>query len=194
MPAVPTRVRFLVSSMRILAIADDDSLIGHREPGEVELLLSLGDLWDASITKARLLYGPAATFAVKGNHDGAGAFPDSVTPLHLTTQTFAGRTFGGFNGSWRYKPRGHHLFDQHEVGELLRDFPRVDVFVAHNSPAGIHERDSGTHQGFEAFLDYIDRMQPAYFIHGHQHVNEMTRRGETTIIGVFGEARFDLSF
>ena len=76
---------------------------------------------------------------------------------------------------------------------MLRDFPRVDVFVAHNSPARIHERDADVHQGFEAFLDYIDRMQPAYFIHGHQHMNQVTRRGETTVVGVFGEALLDLA-
>ncbi len=178
-------------TMRILAIADDDSLVGHLDPGPIDLLVSLGDLWDATILKARSRYSPAAAFAVRGNHDGAGPMPDSVISLHLSIQSFHGVSFGGFAGSWRYKPRGHHLFDQHEVTDLVRDFPRVDVFVAHNSPAGVHERDSETHQGFDAFLAYIDRARPAYFIHGHQHLNGITRRGETTIIGVFGEVLFD---
>jgi Icc-related predicted phosphoesterase len=179
--------------MRILAIADDDSLIGHLEPAKIDVLLSLGDLWDATIAKAQSLYQPTVTFAVKGNHDGAGLFQDSVSPLHLRVETLGDMVFGGFNGSWRYNPRGHHLFDQHEVVAMLREFPRVDVFVAHNSPAGIHERDDDVHRGFEAFRDYIDRMQPAYFIHGHQHVNQVTRRGETTVVGVFGEALLDLA-
>jgi Icc-related predicted phosphoesterase len=177
--------------MRVVAIADDDSLIGHLEPGKTDVLLSLGDLWDATIAKARSRCRPSATFAVRGNHDSAAPFADQVMPLHLTTQTFQGLSFGGFNGSWRYKPRGHHVFDQHEVAGLLRDFPRVDVFVAHNSPAGIHGRDDDTHQGFEAFADYIDRVQPELFVHGHQHVNQVTMRGRTKVIGVFGEVQFD---
>lgn len=84
------------------------------------------------------------------------------------------------------------MFEQFEVTKALRSFPAVDVFVAHNSPTGFHERDSDVHQGFDAFTEYIDRVQPAYFIHGHQHVNKVSQSGETSNIGVFGEARLKL--
>jgi Icc-related predicted phosphoesterase len=71
-------------------------------------------------------------------------------------------------------------------------FPPVDVFVAHNSPRGIHDRDDDVHFGFEAFVAYIQRAKPRLFIHGHQHVNRQTQVRDTTVIGVYGFRRLEL--
>ncbi len=178
--------------MKAIAIADDDSLVGHLECEPIDLLLCLGDLWDAGLEKAYGRFAPRKAFGVRGNHDSDAPFPHYITPLHYTIEEYGGLKFGGFNGSWRYKPRGHHLFEQEEVARMLRHFPRVDVFVAHNSPRGIHERDGDTHQGFDGFLSYIEATQPRYFLHGHQHLNARTRIGNTEIIGVFGETLLEL--
>ena len=178
--------------MRAIAIADNDSLVGHLEASSIDVLISLGDLWDRTIAIARDRYEPNALFAVRGNHDFDASFPAFVTSLHLAIESYLSITFGGFNGSWRYKPRGDHVFDQDEVVRLLRSFPRVDVFVVHNSPKGFHERDDDVHQGFDGFLEYIERTQPRYFIHGHQHLNLSTKIGETTLIGVYGEAIIEI--
>lgn len=173
--------------MKAIAIADDDSLVGHLEGGSVDLLLCLGDLWNASLEKAYVRYAPKRAFGVRGNHDADAPFPHYITSLHHTIEVYGGLKFGGFNGCWRYKQRGHHLYEQEEVSRMLRHFPKVDVFVAHNSPRGIHERDGDIHQGFDGFMSYIKNSQPRYFLHGHQHLRSTTRIGETEIIGVFGE-------
>ena len=173
--------------MKILAIADDDSLIGTTGCDSPELLITLGDLHDVAIVRAMERYRPRAAFGVRGNHDVEAPFPAGVTDLHLAVKTFDEVKFGGFAGSWKYKPRGHHLFEQDEVSRILRGFPAVDVFVAHNSPFGIHDRDADVHQGFHAFLDYIHRAKPRLFLHGHQHVDRVTVLGETTVVGVYGE-------
>ena len=186
-------VDVISKKMRVIVIADDDSLVGHMEDESADVLISAGDIWDSTIEKAQAAYGCRAVFAVKGNHDSAAPFASGITDLHFNIARHDGIRFGGFGGSWKYKPRGHHMFEQFEVTKALRSFPAVDVFVAHNSPTGFHERDSDVHQGFEAFTDYIDRVQPEYFIHGHQHVNEVSQRGETSIIGVFGEAAINLN-
>jgi len=178
--------------MKVIAIADDDSMVGKLPTGSVDLLLCLGDLWDTTIEAAYLRYQPTRTFAVKGNHDSASEFPPFVTPLHFTLKKHLGLSFGGFGGSWRYKPKGHHLFEQHDVKRMLQSFPRVDVFIAHNSPRGIHERDDHTHQGFDGFLAYILANQPRLFIHGHQHVNQITRIGKTEVVSVFGEMSLEI--
>lgn len=178
--------------MQILAIADDDSLTGRLDFRTPDLLISLGDLFDATIQRSIERYRPRKTFAVRGNHDSAATFPEGVADLHLSVQKHDGIRFGGFSGSWRYKPRGHHLFDQDEVTRLMRGFPTVDVFVAHNSPFGIHQRDNDVHQGFHAFLDYIHRTSPRLFLHGHQHVDSTTVLGKTTVIGVYGERTIQL--
>ena len=178
--------------MNVIVIADDDSLVGHMENESAEVLISVGDLWDSAIEKAREVYDCSSVFAVKGNHDSDSPFSTCVTDLHFNIAIYKGIVFGGFKGSWKYKARGHHMFEQEEVEDMLRSFPAVDVFIAHNSPAGFHERDSDVHQGFRAFTEYIDRTQPAYFIHGHQHVNVESKRGRTSIIGVFGESKLNL--
>jgi uncharacterized protein len=174
--------------LNIIAIADDDYLVGHIEPNaEVDILISLGDLYDVTLQKAIDLYAPEHVLAVRGNHCVDDEFPVPTIDLHLQTIELFGLTFGGFSGSWQYKKVGNHMYTQDEAHQLLENFPAVDVFIAHNSPRGIHERDTGIHQGFDAFIEYIDRAQPAYFLHGHQHCRKISYRGKTCIMGVYGE-------
>jgi uncharacterized protein len=179
--------------IRAIVIADDDGLVGQCPAESADLLISLGDLWDKTIEKACRRHEWKKVYGIKGNHDSNAPFPSFVTPLHCSTDTFCGLSFGGFDGSWKYKPRGHFLFEQDEVRNMLRNFPRVDVFVAHNSPAGVHERDLDVHQGFNAFMEYLLKHQPKFFIHGHQHVNRVTMIGDTQVIGVFGENLIELA-
>ena len=179
--------------IRLLIIADDDSLLGQTPNGQADVLISCGDLMDQTIERVARACQCRAVVAVRGNHDAAGAFANGVTDLHLRVYEFGGIRFGGFGGSWRYKPRGHHLWDQHEVTALLRQMPAVDVFVAHNSPRGVHERDFDVHQGFDGFADYIVNSRPRYFIHGHQHVNRVTQCQDTAVVGVYGAHWLDLS-
>ena len=174
--------------LNIIAIADDDFLVGHIEPNaEVDILISLGDLYDVTLQKAIDLYAPEHVIAIRGNHCVADEFPIPTIDLHLQTIELFGLTFGGFAGSWQYKKVGNHMYTQDEARQLLENFPAVDVFIAHNSPRGIHECDTSIHQGFDAFIEYIDRAQPAYFLHGHQHCREVSYRGNTCIMGVYGE-------
>jgi Icc-related predicted phosphoesterase len=172
--------------MTALVIADEDSVIQQLPDNRADILISLGDLLDVSINRAAARCGCQSIVAVKGNHDSALPFAQPVVDLHLKTFDFGGLRFGGFGGSWKYKPRGHHLFEQYEVESALRVFPKVDVFVAHNSPLGIHDKDDEVHTGFAAFLPYIEKYQPKLFFHGHQHVSKETQLGGTKIVGVFG--------
>lgn len=173
--------------MKLIAIADDDSRVGFLEPPDCDILVSLGDLHDSTLERACDRYCPKRAFAVRGNHDRPDPLPDPFQNLHLQTATFEGLTFGGFEGSWRYKAKGWHLYEQQEVEASLKDFPTVDVFIAHNSPRGIHERDDSIHQGFDAFRHYIQSHQPKLFLHGHQHRPQESQIGSTRVVGVFGE-------
>lgn len=179
--------------MTFLIIADDDSAIGRLPELRVDVLISCGDLNDEMIIRAASRCAPRHIFAVKGNHDSAAPFPQPVANLHLNTFTFQGIKFGGFGGSWKYKPRGHHLFEQSEVGSALKDFPKVDVFVAHNSPAQVHDKDDFVHPGFTAFNSYIAKHQPRLFLHGHQHIEKETMIGSTRVIGSYGYRSLVLS-
>ena len=113
--------------------------------------------------------------------------PTSIKDLHLTVHEHNELKYGGFNGCGRYKPRGNFLYEQEGVEKALEAFPPVDVFIAHNSPHLIHQRDDDVHVGFTAFNAYIERARPQVFIHGHQHVNAESMVAATRVIGVFGQ-------
>ena len=179
--------------MNLLLLADDDTLEPKLTDDPADILLSCGDLADPLILRVAHRTRAPIILAVKGNHDSSGPFPPPIIDLHLKLHTQGNITFGGFAGSWRYKPRGNYLFDQDEVAALLADFPPVDIFIAHNSPRHVHDRNDDVHFGFDAFVTYIERTKPRLFLHGHQHVNRETRIGETTVIGVYGSRRLELA-
>ena len=95
-------------------------------------------------------------------------------------------SFGGLNGCFQYKPRGNFLYYQEEVDAFLESFPAVDVFLSHNSPRGVHDREDEVHTGFNALNAYIERAAPRLLLHGHQHQENETLVGRTRVVGVFG--------
>jgi predicted phosphodiesterase len=173
--------------MRILILADNDAFTWTGPSQPVDLVVSCGDVYDPLILTAAKACSAAQILAVKGNHDLPSVFPVPITDLHLQVVTLPnGMRVGGFNGSWKYKPRGNYLYSQDEAAALIGQLPPVDILISHNSPAGVHERDTDVHQGFVALTDYIGRHSPRLLIHGHQHVSRETVVGGTRIVGVYG--------
>jgi len=127
-----------------------------------------------------------AVLAVKGNHDSDAPFPAPVVDLHLRTMNLGSLSFGGLNGCLQYKPRGAFLYYQEEVEAFLEAFPAVDIFLAHNSPRGLHDREDEVHTGFTALNAYIKRAAPYLLLHGHQHQECESLVGRTRVIGVLG--------
>lgn len=172
--------------VNLLIIADDEfEAKRFAADTPVDLLISLGDMPDSVILEVAEKCRCHEILAVKGNHDSGASFLGPVRDLHLQSFEYQGITFGGFCGAWKYKPRGHHLFEQEEVEALLSNFPPVDVFIAHSSPRGIHDRDDEVHIGFVAFTRYIQRAWPRLFLHCHQHLDQISLVGPTTVIGTF---------
>ena len=171
----------------IALIIADDELVWHNLPDvTADILISCGDLPDDVILKAAGICRAQHILAVKGNHDSAAEFPAPIINLHLQTFVFRGLTFGGFCGAWKYKPKGNFLFDQAEAEAALAKFPAVDVFVAHNSPRLIHDRDDEVHEGFVALANYIKANHPRFLLHGHQHITKETLVETTRVIGTYG--------
>ncbi len=181
------------SSVKMLAIADTDDIPELKEVPEADILISCGDVADQTILRIAEISRCSRIFAVKGNHDSGGPFSPPILDLHLTVRKHCGISFGGFNGSWKYKPKGYFLYEQDEIQRLLASFPPVDVFVAHNSPRYVHDREDEIHIGFDAFKTYIDRTQPKLFLHGHQHIDQETLIGRTRVIGIYGQKLLELS-
>jgi len=172
--------------MKFLVLADIDNLYWCGNEGQADVLLACGDMCDDVILGAAEDFHCKKIFAVKGNHDNKTVFPSPILDLHLTVIECGGLMFGGLNGSWKYKDKGAYLYEQEEVERMLADFPPVDVFISHNSPRGIHDKDDGIHIGFDGLRSYIERTQPKLFIHGHQHKEVESWLGSTRIVGAYG--------
>jgi len=130
---------------------------------------------------------------VYGNHC-SGSYFDSlgIQNLHLKTFKYDGITFGGFEGSIRYKESEYaKMYTQKEAKEMLKDFPAVDIMLTHSPPYGINdEPDSSSHQGFIALKDYVEEKKPKYLLHGHTYPsveNLVKKHQNTTIVYVYGD-------
>lgn len=179
--------------MRILVISDleDSELdLSLLEDPQIRLIVSCGDVYNRThkILRAKT---ELPILAVHGNHDDV-EWPEGIEDLHLRVVTRESMTFGGFQGAWRYKPKGHFLYDDDEVREGLRSFPRVDVFVAHNPMAGAHEVDDDVHRGFMAFREYVEARKPRLFLHGHSNTPGEVLVGDTRVICVCRSAIVDI--
>ena len=172
--------------MRILAIADIDDLRWKGGSGQADMLISCGDVSDPVILDAAAAYQCSQIYAVKGNHDAPTPFPSPIVDLHLHLESYDGMAFGGLSGSWKYKSRGHYLYEQEDAMDLLKGFPPVNIFIAHNSPRGIHDKEDGIHIGFDALTAYIQSAKARLLIHGHQHLNIEPQFAKTKVLGVYG--------
>ncbi len=178
--------------MKALILADIDDLYWKHGLGQAEVLLSCGDIANQVIIEASIAYECQVVFAVKGNHDPSDPFPCPIVDLHCKIQEYNGLRFVGFNGAWKYKPKGDFLYEQWEVEDILSSIPTVDIFLSHNSPRGIHDQDDGVHLGFEGFNTYMNHAKPKLFVHGHQHINSETAISGRRVIGVYGWQVIDI--
>ncbi|MDB4992112.1 MAG: metallophosphoesterase [Parcubacteria group bacterium] len=185
--------------MKILAIADRPPRTPIRETineQHPQIIITLGDL-DMYDLRGLDDIRDIPKIGVYGNHCSGTYFPDyGIENMHLKTKEIDGVLFGGFEGSIRYKKGDAPMYTEEEASELLKDFPYVDVMLAHSPPKGIHDEDDPAHQGLQALRDYVERMQPKYFLHGHTYVSEGTQEdllGNTKVVHVYADQILDLS-
>jgi len=179
---------------RTLAIADTPPKrpISEWVKNEsLDLIITLGDLEYTQINQLEAVTR-IPKIGVYGNHCTPGYMePLGITNLHMHTWTYGGLTFGGFEGSPRYKRDPYaKMYTEDEAADLLRDFPYVDVFISHTPPRGINDEDDVAHTGFQALRTYVEQKQPRYFLHGHTYpkaADLVTQYGKTQIIYVNGD-------
>lgn len=179
--------------MKILVIADRPARksIGLiLKENKIDMICTLGDLDGIELHElANITDIPK--IGVYGNHCSGNYFEKlGIKNMHLETFVFRGVTFGGFEGSVRYKPSEYaKMYTQEEAEIALRDFPAVGVMISHCSPYGINDDLSElAHTGFKALRNYIERAKPKYFLHGHTYPtneNMVTKFKETEIIFVY---------
>lgn len=180
--------------LRILTIADTPPKRPISEwvkQESLDLIITLGDLEYTQINQLEVVTA-IPKIGVYGNHCTPGYMePLGIMNLHLHKWSFGGLTFGGFEGSPRYKRDPYaKMYTEEEATELLHNFPYVDVFIAHAPPRGINDEDDVAHTGFQALRDYIETKQPRFFLHGHTYpkaADLVTKHGQTEILYVNGD-------
>ncbi|MFH1367297.1 MAG: metallophosphoesterase [Patescibacteria group bacterium] len=180
--------------MRILAIADRRPQTPIKEiliREKIDLICTLGDLTFFDISELKQISN-IPKIGVYGNHCSGKYFESlSIQNLHLKTFKHQGYTFGGFQGSLRYKPGEYFMYTQKEALSLLNNFPYVDVMIAHSPPYGINDEPGDpVHAGLIALTTYIESKMPKYFLHGHTYpanINQTLQAGNTKIIYIFKE-------
>lgn len=202
--------------MKILTLSDvvvdlvQSPLIAQRFK-DVDLVLSAGDLpldyleYVVTMLGKRLYY-------VNGNHvqqtfhELNGTMrtlePEGCVNIHHRVVNHRGLLIGGLEGSMRYS-QGDHQYTQWEMSLLvatmapclwwnrLRYGRAIDILVTHAPPHGIHDGQDLCHQGFRAFLRFMEIYKPRYLIHGHTHLyrqdaRRVTQYRETTVINTYG--------
>ncbi|MGP1577846.1 MAG: metallophosphoesterase [Treponema sp.] len=141
---------------------------------------------------------PEADFHSIGKKENQGY---GSTYLGFTAYKEGNILLAGVSGSIRYNNGLCQYTERQMLMKLVALIPRliynkirygryVDIFVAHASPYGIHDREDPCHRGFKCFLWFIKAFKPKYFLHGHIHLYDMqdkrvSRYAQTTIINVF---------
>ncbi|HLU08871.1 MAG TPA: metallophosphoesterase [Oceanobacillus sp.] len=178
--------------MKILCVSDtispqlENAAHLRRRYHDVELLISCGDLpvtyleFITSILNVPLFY-------VRGNHDtNYEENPPGGENLHRRIVEYNGLTFVGLEGSMKYNNSPIQYTDSEMTWMVMQlGIPLkmrrtgVDVFVTHNPAKGIHDLPDRPHQGFGAFLKFIEWYRPRYMIHGHVHTYDNRMVTET---------------
>jgi uncharacterized protein len=178
--------------MKILAIADrppKKSIIQTVHEEKIDLICTLGDLDFFDIKELKDVSN-VPKIGVYGNHCSGKYFKSlGIKNMHLETYEFMGFTFGGFEGSLRYKQGEYIMYTQEEAESKLYNYKYVDILLAHSPPYGINDDvKDDTHTGFIGLKNYIDIKQPKYFFHGHTYPDNpdaIIETGETKIIYVY---------
>ena len=179
--------------MRLLAVADQEPhiplerLVRHHRPDVVALLGDLEPEWVDHLGR----FADLPVLGVYGNHDdGRYLEARNTTDLHLTTAEVGDLTFTGFQGCVRYKRGAPLQYTQQEAKRLARRLPAADVLLSHAPPRGVHEEpyEDRAHEGFEALLTYVERVQPRLALHGHTPAppRRSVRIGATPVVHVVG--------
>lgn len=159
---------------------------------KIDIIVSLGDFDEYQIADLQNV-SLIPKIGVYGNHCIPGYMERlGIINMHLHVREFYGLRFGGFEGCIRYKAHPYaKMYTQEEAAELLKDFPPVDVFIAHSPPFGINDDATDpAHIGLHALRTYIEEKKPKYFLHGHTYPRAdtlITQYSDTKIIYVTGD-------
>jgi len=175
--------------MKILALSDEVvpfiySPTVRERFADVGLIVGCGDLPAAYLEYVVTQLNVPLVY-VPGNHDPDEYVVHGGQSVDGRWTRLSGVSIAGLGGSQRYKPEGRHQYTEDEmfarVARLLLTGRmagrRIDVFVTHAAPQGVHDGADHVHAGFRAFHTFLRTGKPRLMLHGHTHLQ---RNLETT--------------
>lgn len=196
--------------MKILAIADQESPLlwdyfDRSYLEGIDLILSCGDLKPQYLSfLATFAHGPI--LYVHGNHDERyeQVPPDGCICIEDQIYVHQGVRILGLGGSMRYKP-GNHQYTQSQMRRRvwklwwrLKYRKGFDILLTHAPAYQLNDGEDLPHRGFEVFRTLLDKYKPAYFIHGHVHLNygrrfpRLCTYNETQVINAYEKYIFEI--
>ncbi|WP_309245171.1 metallophosphoesterase [Clostridium sp. CF012] len=188
--------------VKVLLVSDiEDSYIwdhfDYERFSEIELVISCGDLkaeyleYIADMIKAPVIY-------VNGNHDTRylNNPPAGCIPIDDKIFVYKNLRILGLGGSIDYN-KGPFQYSQKEMQKRVAKLKLslwknkgFDILVTHSPAKGMGDAKDPCHQGFEVFIDVLNKYSPKYFFYGHQHLEygKGERRmiyNTTTLINAF---------
>ena len=169
--------------VKVLLVSDvEDNYIwdhfDYERFKEIQLVISCGDLkasyleYIATMIKAPLFY-------VNGNHDGRYLEnpPAGCIPIDDKIIVYKNLRILGLGGSISYN-KGPFQYSEKEMQRRVAKLKLslwknkgFDILVTHAPAKGIGDGEDYCHQGFEAFIDILNKYSPKYFFYGHQHLD-----------------------
>lgn len=195
--------------MKILAIADEESkyLWDFYEEGKldgIDLIISCGDL-DPRYLSFLVTFASVPLLYVHGNHDVKYQKipPDGCICIDDRIYVHDGVRILGLGGSMRYKD-GDYQYTERQMRRRVRRLwfqilrhRGFDILVTHAPAYQLNDGRDLPHQGFQTFVELMNKYKPKFFLHGHVHMNYGMRHKrydkyrETNIINVYERCVFD---
>lgn len=169
--------------MKILAIADEESkclwdYYDKEKLKGIDLIISCGDLDPRYLSFLVTLSG-APVLYVHGNHDDKYAKipPEGCICIEDQIYVHEGVRILGLGGSMRYS-EGEHQFTERQMRQRAAKLrlPLLfrhgfDILVAHAPAYQLNDGRDLPHQGFQTFVNLMEKYRPKYFLHGHVHLS-----------------------
>ncbi len=179
--------------MKILMVADKihKTLYDYFDKerwNDIDLILSAGDLKPKYLSFLVTMVKGAPVLYVRGNHDHDYKInpPLGCENIHGKIIDFQGLTILGLEGSVWYNGKGVQYREWEMWWEYTKVWPQIlfkkniDIILTHNPPFGLHDGTGFAHRGFKVFRYLIDKYEPQYFIHGHQHLSYSKQKRKIT--------------
>ena len=173
----------------------------------VDVMISCGDLKPEYLSFLVTMI-PAPLLFVRGNHDARYEQnpPEGCIDLEEKPVVIKGVRFVGFGGCKSERPAPNHYSEREMNLRVLKATLALslrkgfDVLVTHAPAAGLGDGDDRFHEGFETFVKLLDKYQPRYHLHGHQHLTysigskRLMQYNNTTIINAYNYHILEMEF